>query len=71
MNLVFLVRINLIRKLTDEESKWRRFALWPEFDLESQTHQFPDINLSQGTLDRKERLDAMDTYLRARYGLVQ
>jgi len=44
---------------------------WPEFDLESQTHQFLDINISQGTLDRKERLDAMDTYLRARYGLVQ
>jgi para-nitrobenzyl esterase len=44
---------------------------WPEFDLESQTHQFLDINVSQGTLDRKERLDAMDTYLRARYGLVQ
>ena len=44
---------------------------WPEFDLESQTHQFLDINISQGTLDRKERLDAMDTYLRARYGLIQ
>ena len=44
---------------------------WPEFDLESQTHQFLDINISQGTLDRKERLDAMDSYLRARYGLVQ
>ena len=44
---------------------------WPEFDLESQTHQFLDINISQGTLDRKEGLDAMDTYLRARYGLVQ
>ena len=44
---------------------------WPGFDLESQTHQFLDINISQGTLDRKERLDAMDTYLRARYGLVQ
>ena len=44
---------------------------WPEFDLESQTHQFLDINISQGTLDRKERLDAMDTYLRTRYGLIQ
>ncbi len=40
---------------------------WPAFDSETQTHQFLDINISQGSLDRKERLDAMDTYLRARY----
>ena len=43
---------------------------WPAFDLETQTHQFLDINISQGSLDRKERLDAMDSYLRARYGVT-
>ena len=43
---------------------------WPTFDLETQTHQFLDINISQGSLDRKERLDAMDSYLRARYGVT-
>ena len=43
---------------------------WPAFDLETQTHQFLDVTISQGTLDRKKRLDAMDSYLRARYGLT-
>ena len=44
--------------------------VWPAFDLETQTHQFLDINISQGSLDRKQRLDAMDSYLRARYGVT-
>lgn len=42
----------------------------PAFDLETQTHQFLNINISQGSLDRKQRLDAMDSYLRVRYGVT-
>ena len=45
--------------------------VWPKYDLESQAYQFLDINISQGKLDRKERLDAMDDYVRARYSLNQ
>lgn len=41
--------------------------IWPKYDLENQAYQFLDVNISQGTLDRKERLDAMDDYVRARY----
>ena len=41
--------------------------IWPKYDLENQAYQFLDVNISQGRLDRKERLDAMDDYVRARY----
>ena len=40
---------------------------WPRYDLKSQSYQFLDTSISQGSRDRRTRLDAMDSYVRSRY----
>lgn len=41
--------------------------LWPKYDLKNQNYQFLDTAISQGSSDRRMRLDSMDSYIRARY----
>ena len=40
---------------------------WPHFDIATQRHKVLDLTESEGKLDRMERLDILDAYIRDRY----
>ena len=40
---------------------------WPHFDIATQRHKVLDLSESEGKLDRMERLDILDAYIRDLY----